>query len=478
MIVGGRAQGDERTTLDDLFRRAAVANADGIALADDSGRQLSYAEADRVIWAIAGRLRALGIAVDGVIGVQMPNTVAGALTLLGILRAGMIAALLPMLWRESEIVAALSNISVKAMLTTGRIGSADHAALAMRAAAGLFSIRHVCGFGDCPDGVVALDDVFDVRTDTSSLAPRDGNPAAHAAVVTFEPTPRGIQPVVRNHAQLITGGHAVTSAAELTSTSILLSAMPLASFAALAGIMVPWLMSGGRLVLHQPLDVDAFASRADGANVIALPGALVPAFAGTGRTVIAHWRAPERIDPRPLPGNIVDVISFGEFASHVARRDGQGCLAPPVLGTNYLPGHCPDRPNVLEAKRTPAGTLALRGRVVAKAGFGATDQGGTPDITDGFVDTGYPCRIDPDGYVVIAGPQPGMVSTGGYRIARHDLDQVAATTPFGIVSALPHALLGQRLAGSSPEQSEVQAALEARGLNALIVRAFGCHEAA
>src|SRR5690348_11799899 len=100
MIVSGWPQGEERTTLDDLFRRAAVINSDGIALTDDSGRQLTYAEADRVIWAVAARLRALGLPTDAVIGVQSTNTIESPLTLLGILRAGMIAALLPMLWRE------------------------------------------------------------------------------------------------------------------------------------------------------------------------------------------------------------------------------------------------------------------------------------------------------------------------------------------------------------------------------------------
>ena len=97
---------------------------------------------------------------------------------------------------------------------------------------------------------------------------------------------------------------------------------------------------------------------------------------------------------------------------------------------------------------------------------------------DGFVDTGYPCRIELDRSIVITGPQPGMISIGGYRIASHDIDQVGATSPSGPASALPHGLLGQRLAGSSPEQNELQAELLAGGLNALIVGAFGRRDAA
>ncbi len=467
MIVGGWAQGGERTTLDDLFRRAAVANPEDIALADDR-RHLSYAEADRVIWAIASRLRAFELPTDAVIGMQLPNTVEGVLALLGILRAGMIAAVLPTLWRESEILAALSSVRARALLTSARIGNTDHAAVAMRVAAGLFSIRHVCAFGrDLPDGLVALDDVFDARHPASVATPRDGNPAAHAAIITFEPTSRGIRPVARNHLQLVAGGSPVANAAELRGRKILLSPIPLSSFAAVATALVPWLLSGARLVLQQPFEAGLFMSRSRDCDVIAVPGVLLPAFTGvSGTTLVAYWRSPERIGLQPVAGNVVDIVGFGEFGLHVGRRDERGRVAP-MRSVNHLPGHRAERPSLLEAKRTSAGTLALRGGMVAN-----TDAGAGPDSSDGFADTGYPCRIDADDAVTVTGPQPGMVSIGGYRIARQDLDSVSIMTPFGIISALPHALLGQRLAGASPEQSEIRAELEARGINALIARAF------
>ena len=97
MIVGAALMDDEsvpRTTLDELFRRAAVRSPDAIALADPDDRaeftggdprQLTYAQADRIVWALAERLRTLGLQTDCVIGVQLPNTVEHILTLLGIL---------------------------------------------------------------------------------------------------------------------------------------------------------------------------------------------------------------------------------------------------------------------------------------------------------------------------------------------------------------------------------------------------------
>ena len=140
-------------------------------------------------------------ATDAVVAIQLPNTVEAVIALLGVLRAGMIAAPLPLLWREQDIVAALAPIGAKAIVTAGRIGAHRARRDAMQAAVELFPIRYVCAFGrDLPDGVVPLDDVFAaIRRRIAPHAARPGPAAAHVAVVSFEVTTAGIVPVARNH---------------------------------------------------------------------------------------------------------------------------------------------------------------------------------------------------------------------------------------------------------------------------------------
>ena len=87
-----------------------------------------------------------------IVATQFPNTSESVLALLGIMRAGMIAAPMPMLWRHADCVAALSRIGTKALMTCARIGTTDHATLAMQVAAAIFTVRCVCGFGPMPDG--------------------------------------------------------------------------------------------------------------------------------------------------------------------------------------------------------------------------------------------------------------------------------------------------------------------------------------
>ena len=116
-VSGGRA------TLDDLFTRATARRPDAIALCDPPNREqftdgaprsITYAQADLIVTAIAVRLRKLGLATDAVVAMQLPNTIEGALTILGILRAGMIAAPLALLWRKADCVTALTRVGARA----------------------------------------------------------------------------------------------------------------------------------------------------------------------------------------------------------------------------------------------------------------------------------------------------------------------------------------------------------------------------
>ena len=482
MTSGGSAQepGGHATTLDDLFRRAAVRDSEAVALLDPLDRaaftgnmplSISYAHADRIIWAITARLYALGLERGDVVAIQLPNTVESILTLLGVLRAGMIAGLLPMLWREREIVAALSGTAAKALLTTARIGETSHCEIAMKVAAQLMSIRHVGAYGrEVPDGVVPLDDVL---TPQSFVLPARGersDPAAgQTAILTFEPTPRGVSCVPRTHAQILAGGLSVALTAKLRAEASLLSATPISSWGGVCATLMPWLLSGERLVLHHAFDAASFAQAAKACDAIVVPAPLLADLASEGivdaqtKTILALWPSPERAETASrLSGSIVDLRVFGEVGVVVTRRNDDGSVAPLPIGSIAKIG--------LDLKRTGAGTLALRGIMVGLPG------GTAPP--DGFIDTGYPCR-PATGCLVVTGAKPGMISIGGYRLPRSDLDALATTLQADeLIAALPDKLLGQRLAAPRSGREDVADLLTAHGVNPLIAGAFGRRQAA
>ena len=482
MTSGGPAQepGGHATTLDDLFRRSAVRNSEAVALLDPPDRavftgnmplSITYAHADRIIWAIAARLYALGLERGDVIAIQLPNTVESILTLLGVLRAGMAAALLPMLWHEREIVAALSGTGTKALLTTIRIDETDHCDIAMKVAAQLMSIRHVCAYGrDLPDGIVPLDDVL---TPQSFVLPARGeraDPAAgQTAVLTFEPTPRGVACVPRTHAQVLAGGLSVALTAKLKTDASLLSATPISSWAGICATLMPWLLSGERLELQHAFDAGAFAQAAVSCDAIVVPAPLLADLASDGvidaqsKTIIALWPSPERAETAPrMSGSIVDLRVFGEVGVVATRRNDDGAIAALPIGSMARIG--------LDLKRTDSGTLALRGIMIGL-------PGGTAPPDD-FIDTGYPCRAA-TGCLVVTGAKPGMITIGGYRLPRSDLDALATTLQADeLIAALPDKLLGQRLAAAKTGRDDVADMLTARGVNPLIAGAFGRRHAA
>src|SRR5262249_30846214 len=122
-------------TLDDLFRRSVAAQPDAFALIDPPDRQaftdgaprrLTWAEADRVVSAIANLLRSLGLPPGAIVALQLPNIVESALALMGVLRAGLIAAPLPLLWRQAEACAALGRGGARRLVPFRRGGRVQH----------------------------------------------------------------------------------------------------------------------------------------------------------------------------------------------------------------------------------------------------------------------------------------------------------------------------------------------------------------
>ena len=135
--------------------------ADKARVTGQSPRRLTYAEADSAVTTLATHFVESGLPVSSIVAVQLPNTVELMITALAAWRAGLVVALLPLLWRQAELTDALNRIGARALVTSGKIDGINHAEIGMQAAAEVFSIRHVAAFGDqLPEGPTPLDDVL------------------------------------------------------------------------------------------------------------------------------------------------------------------------------------------------------------------------------------------------------------------------------------------------------------------------------
>jgi hypothetical protein len=197
------------------------------------------------------------------------------------------------------------------------------------------------------------------------------------------------------------------------------------------------------------------------------------------KTILGLWRAPERLAaaaPWHGEATLVDIASFGEIGVLPARRGPDGRPAPMPLGLVAVPHGAAETVVVAETMRNRTGTLVLRGPMVPTHAFppGAESGGEDSFAADGFLDTGYACKIAREaGTFALTAPPAGVTAMGFYRFRQSEIDAVVATAdPAAVIVALPDAYLGQRLAGRARDGAAITAELEANGVNALVAGAF------
>jgi len=485
-------------TLDTLFQRILARKPDALALVDPDNkervtgqapRRLTYAQADRAISALAAHFIDAGLPAHSVIAVQLPNTVEFALTVLAAYRAGLVVALLPLLWRQAELVAALNRTSARAIVTSAKVDGVVHADLAMNAAAEAFSIRHVCGYGaDLPEGMASLDDAIERPSKSSRPVVQDGR---KAAIISFDVTGDGFRAVPRTHLSVIAGGLALSLESDVPQGAAVMSVFAPSSFAGIASSTVVWLLSGGTLVLHHPFDSDVLEQQVGdhSCDTLIVPAPLALRFDELDlsarmpslRNVIGLWRAPEQIASSPRwtakHASLTDAYLFGEAGLFGARRNAEdGAPAPVRPGLHGAPREMPGSSIAGEIILTPRGTLGLRGPMVAVAAYAPAPPIDSliPQAPRDYVDTDYAARLDRStGAIAITAPPSGIMAVGGYRFLSSDLQEWARRLGQGVLlTALPDRLSGHRLAGRAQDNARARDALLELGLNPLMVEAF------
>jgi hypothetical protein len=485
-------------TLDGLFRRILARTPDALALLDPLNKaritgqppkRLTFTEADRAIAALSAHFIESGLPNNSVIAIQLPNTVEFMLTVLAAHRAGLIVALLPLLWRQAELTVALNRTGARAIVTTSTIDGINYADLAMNAAAEAFSIRHVCGFGtDLPEGMASLDLTLSGGSATTRTVVQDGR---KAAMISFDVTGEGFRAVPRTHLSLIAGGLALFLEGRVPQGSTVMSAFAPSSFAGLSSSLLVWLLSGGTLALHHPFDGDVLEQQINeqSCDTLIAPAQLALRLTEIDmaqrlpslRHVIGLWRAPEQVASSPLWTSehavLTDVYLFGEAGLFGARRAADGAPVAILPGPHGAPRNVPGTSIAGEVFLTPRGTLALRGPMVTPAAYAPAPSASASLVAQpprDYADTDFAARLDrSSGAICITAPPSGIMAVGGYRFLAHDLQEWARRLGQGaLLTALPDRLSGHRLAGRAQDNARARKALGELGLNPLMVEAF------
>jgi acyl-CoA synthetase (AMP-forming)/AMP-acid ligase II len=282
-----------------------------------------------------------------------------------------------------------------------------------------------------------------------------GNPAEHVAVITWDCGPRGIFPVARSHNEWLAAGMFALPSRNGTSDSTMLSTLSPATFAGLATGLVPWLMTGDTLALHQAFDATVFGVQVDRHAVshVVLPAVAFEAAqrdgllnAETIASIVAVHRRPD-VDLwlAPASERLKDLAVFGEIGLLPLLR---GENTPPRLPLGPVPVQFEGGATAVETALDSGGTLAVRGAHIPRAAFPGNDLGDKLPINgEAWVSTGYPASLD-GGSIVIDGPRRDLVSIGGQSLALAAIESIYGDVPGAIsvnAAAVPDRILGQRL---------------------------------
>jgi acyl-CoA synthetase len=237
----------------DWFADSARANPERIALCDPPNREaivggtprrLSWRELERAVEGLAGVLAALGVVKDDVVLVQLPNCVELPIAYLACLRLGAIITPVPVQYREHELAHILGLTQPKLVLTAERILKHGHLDMLGRLSLGAGATT-VLGLHEIPAAGVGAQ-VADVdANDIATICWTSGT----------EGVPKGVP---RSHNEWLAIPENIIVSAGLRPGAHLLNPFPLVNMGGIAGQLLPWLILGGRLVMHHPFSLELF----------------------------------------------------------------------------------------------------------------------------------------------------------------------------------------------------------------------------
>jgi len=247
-------------------------------------KRLTYAALKQSTERLAGGLVEIGLRKDDLLMVQLPNVVELVVVILAAARIGAIVSPLPVQYRKHELRQVMGLAEPSVFVTTRKYAGFDFVEMVGAMRPEFPSLERVIDMADggCGVGRSLADLMGDYRNEgiLREYLQADEHQASANDIVTIcwtsgtEGEPKGVP---RSHNHWIWIAHATVDGCELNPGCHLLNPFPLVNMAAIGGMLVPWLLTGGRLVLHHPTDLAVFLAQiqSEKINYTVVPPALL-----------------------------------------------------------------------------------------------------------------------------------------------------------------------------------------------------------
>ena len=477
----------DRTIVEALINAGHVHGMGRVAVEDPIGGTLSYRKL-LLGSAILGRKLMAYAPEGGVIGVMLPNANGAAVTLIALMSAGRIPAMINFSAGATNVLAACKAAKIETILTSrafverGRLDNLVNALTPQVRIVYLDDIRETVTLGDKLRGL---------REKSHPLAKR--GPDDWAAILFTsgsEGTPKG---VVLSHRNMLTNAAQAAARIDFGRMDKVFNVLPVFhSFGLTIGLILP-LVSGVRVYLYpSPLHYRIVPELIYGSNATI--------FFGTDTFLSGYARSAHPYDFRSLRY----VMAGAEPVKEPTRK-----VFLEKFGQRILEGYGVTETAPALALNTPMfnkfGTVgrALPGMELRLDKVEGVDEGGRlyvkgPNVMLGYLrvenpgvleppvggwhDTGDICTIDEQGYIAIKGRAKRFAKIGGEMISFAAVEALAAELwpdALTAVTSVPDARKGERLVlvtqQKNPTRAEFQAFARRRGAAELMTPAEFVH---
>ena len=271
----------EKTVIDLLYAEAAVSS-DKEALVDPYNKKdlvgtdpkrLTYGEFIQSIDRLAVKFLDLGVQPDNVIIVQLPNIMELTLTIFAAARVGAIVSPIPVQWRAHEIKHAVQLTDAVLCVTSHSFMGFDHVELFRANLPADTSVRQyiTVGSGNA-EGAINMADILESELDAAEAAKRlkglQSGPNDVLTICWTSGTEAESKAVPRSHNHwLAISGAVVESFLKPDQRCTYLSLFPTINMAGLGAVLIPWVITGGKMVLHHPFNLELFLKQLIGEKV-------------------------------------------------------------------------------------------------------------------------------------------------------------------------------------------------------------------
>ncbi len=261
----------KETVLDIVYKNAATTpHAEAIVdpynrpdLIGDQPKRLTYEQMIQAIDRLAIHFEEMGVKRDDVILIQLPNVVDAVLVYLAAARIGAISSPLAMMVREHELEHALRLTDAVAIISVSQFAGFDHLKMMRGLQQGFKQLKHIILAGNIDDkDAISLEKMFTEPVETRYPADHlEGKQSGPNDVFTIcwtsgtEADPKGV-PRTSNHWTAIS--KIIVEVCDVPPQQNIHGTFPVINMAGFGGLMMLWVLTGGKFVLHHPFDLNVY----------------------------------------------------------------------------------------------------------------------------------------------------------------------------------------------------------------------------